>query len=135
VPLSLFCVSGGEGVYKKTKPACLIAQGHTGITVQRYNYFLNNHLFNAMTTERQKAEEILISNIQRITGLNVEAIKQIDSYEELADIAEANYEYWKEEGKIEERMANAKKMLAKGMSVADISDITGLNKEEIEGLK
>ncbi len=54
-----------------------------------------------MTTERQKAEEILISNIQRITGLNVEAIKQIDSYEELADIAEANYEYWKEEGKIE----------------------------------
>ena len=56
-------------------------------------------------------------------------------YEELEDIAEANYEYWKEEGKIEERMANAKKMLAKGMSVADISDITGLNKEEIEGLK
>lgn len=92
-------------------------------------------MIEAMTTERQKAEEILISNIQRITGLNVEAIKQIDSYEELADIAEANYEYWKEEGKIEERMTNAKKMLAKGMSVADISDITGLNKEEIEGLK
>ena len=84
-----------------------------------------------MTTERQKAEEILISNIQRITGLSVEAIKQIDSYEELADIAEANYEYYKEEASRE----IAAKMLAKGMSVADISDITGLNKEEIEGLK
>lgn len=84
-----------------------------------------------MTTERQKAEEILISNIQRITGLNVEAIKQIDSYEELADIAEANYEYYKEEASRE----IAAKMLAEGISTDVIQRITSLSKEDIQGLK
>lgn len=84
-----------------------------------------------MTTERQKAEEILISNIQRITGLNVEAIIQIDSYEELADIAEANYEYYKEEASRE----IAAKMLAEGISTDVIQRITSLSKEDIQGLK
>ena len=84
-----------------------------------------------MTTERQKAEEILISNIQRITGLSVEAIKQIDSYEELADIAEANYEYYKEEASRE----IAAKMLAEGISTDVIQRITSLSKEDIQGLK
>ena len=52
-------------------------------------------------------------------------------YEELADIAEANYEYYKEEASRE----IAAKMLAEGISTDVIQRITSLSKEDIQGLK
>ena len=51
---------------------------------------------------------------------------------ELDIIAEKNYA--REEGRAEAVKDTARKMLAKGISAADVSDVTGLSEKEIAGL-
>ena len=55
---------------------------------------------------------------------------------ELDIIAEKNYarEEGRAEGRAEAVKDTARKMLAKGISAADISDVTGLSEQEIAGL-
>ena len=40
----------------------------------------------------------------------------------------------REEGRVEEKIKNAQKMKSKGYPIEDISEITGLSKDEIEKL-
>lgn len=73
--------------------------------------------FANMPVERQTEYEIVMRN-------------------ELDIIAEKNYarEEGRAEGRAEAVKDTARKMLAKGISAADISDVTGLSEQEIAGL-
>lgn len=42
---------------------------------------------------------------------------------------------WKAEGRKEEKLAVALKMLAKGMSIQDVSEVTGLSVEKLRQIK
>lgn len=61
-------------------------------------------------------------------------ISSIDD-EEREDIAKANFDYGRAEGEAAKAEAIAKKLLAMGLTLAQVAEGTGLSVEEVEALK
>lgn len=61
-------------------------------------------------------------------------ISSIDD-EEREDIAKANFDYGRAEGEVAKAEAIAKKLLAMGLTLAQVAEGTGLSVEEVEALK
>lgn len=69
-----------------------------------------------------------LSDDEMLQGIYVK--EEMDSWMKKVDL-----KYAKEEGKKEANMETARKLLKKGMEIKDITDITGITKEQIEILR
>ena len=79
-----------------------------------------------------------LSEIAEVASLSKEERSKYDeslrAYRDTIAVMDGQFLQGEQKGRAEERLANARKMKAKGFSTEDIADITGFTPEEIEGL-